>query len=89
MRKFTALFSGLVILVIVLGLALAVHPAAAQEETPTPTPETSKIIEMDGDHFKLDYTITLGDMAIVIVGLFLATILTTYATTRIITTFIR
>ena len=86
MKKFT-IFVAIITIVLAGSLAI-IQPAAAQTETPTPTLETSSIIEMDGQHFKLDYTITLGDMAVVIVGLFLATVLTIFVITRIVTIYL-
>lgn len=63
--------------------------AQAQTETPTTTPETSEIIEIDGSHVKLDYTVTLGDIAIVICLLFLAVPIVIYTQFRLVTTYLR
>lgn len=92
MKKFAtvyALWFLVIAIVLVMALAMATHPAAAQTETPTVTPETSEIVEIDGNYLKLDYTVTLGDMAIVIGGLLISGTLTIYTIVRIVTTYIR
>lgn len=87
MRKLAVMVT--VLTIVLAGLLATQQPVAAQTETPTTTPETSQIVELDGGNLKLDYTITLGDMAVVIVGLFLATIITIYVTTRIVTLYLK
>jgi len=87
MKRFTIFIW--VITIVLAGSLAALQPVAAQTATPTPPPETSEYIELDGEYFKLDYTISLGEMAIVIVGLFLSTILVIYTITRIVTIYIK
>lgn len=87
MRKFALFIIAFTILIVLL--VTMANQAQAQTETPTPTPETSEILEIDGSHVKLDYTVTLGDIAIVICLLFIATPIVIYTQFRLVTTYIK
>jgi len=88
MTKKTARYTAAA-LVIILGI-LAIAPgsaALAQESTPTPTPEpvTGQVITFDNGNLLLNHEITLGDIAIVIVGLFIAAILYVKTVVQVVT----
>lgn len=87
MRKFATYYALWLLVGAIIALALggAPHPAAAQTETP---PVTSEIIEIEGENLKLDHTVTLGDISIVIVLLFLSVILSMHVITTMVTKYI-
>lgn len=79
----------IMIIGLVLTLLLAATSAASAQSTPTPEPPTSEIIEIGTRNLKLDFNVSLGDMAVVIVGLFLCTIVFVYITFRFVTTYLK
>lgn len=81
----------IVILIIglVLTLLLAATSSAAAQTTPTPEPPTHELVEIGTRHLKLDFNVSLGDMAVVIVGLFLCTIIFVYIVFRFVTTYLK
>ena len=86
MRKFAIVITILTMLII--ALFMLASPTNAQE--PTPTPETSQIFELDeGQHVKIDYTVTLGEFALLIGLLFIGTPMFAYFQFKIITTYLK
>lgn len=66
-----------------------VIPVAAQTATPSPTPVIVEYIEITGRTLAIQQSITIGDIAVVIVGLFLAGILVIYVPFKVITHYLR
>ena len=85
-HTFRVLALAILAILILLGLLLdQVSPAAAQTATPSPTPVIVEYIEISGRTLALQQSITMGDIAVVIVGLFLAGILVVYVPFKIVT----
>ena len=73
------------LLLIVLAGSLFSGSVQAQTSTPTSTPDTVEEIEIDGEYFRLDRSITYGEIAVVIASLTVALILIVFVTFEIIT----
>lgn len=63
--------------------------ALAQTETPTPTPDTVDEVEIDGQYFRIERSISYGEIAVTIVGLALFCVACIYVPFKIITHFLR
>jgi len=87
---YTEIYFLLFALTLVL-LAGSVLPgtALAQTETPTPTPDTVDEVELDGQYFRIERSITYGEIAVTIVGLALLCMGIIYVSFKIITHYLR
>ena len=75
MSKRTArILIGIVLLGVILIMTATPSLVNAQDPTPTPYPIIN-YVDIDGNILALESTVTFGDIALVVVGLFIGTVL--------------
>lgn len=78
----------LMILLIGIIIYTAFTPYSVVAQTATPPPNVD-YIDINGETLALESTVTFGDIAIVIVGMFLGTVMTVFASYKLISDYLK